>query len=148
MPSDSPTHTSGPVVDLEHAAALIAASALTLRHAVLCGSPTPNQRDIYERMHAPQDGDWVCETSTLGGWGARKDMSPLDAVGRLVRTAREKMPIEEWDEQTDGPWPTEKVWYVRTLDGREFRWVNADFVAIPGNPLFPKPPGSRMRSYP
>jgi len=64
---------------------------------------------------------------------------PIDRVGRLVSVGMEPPPPEvlskeDYDEEGWGkPYPPyqEKVWRIRTLDGREFRWWNANFIVIP-----------------
>ena len=93
--------------------------------ACLVGNPAPRVEAALKRMTAPHVGDLVLEISTIylpGRTGTR--------MGRLARIAEEPMYApEEWDEG-DGPIPTERVWYVELPDGREFRWVNANFIAV------------------
>lgn len=83
---------------------------------------------VVKRIEAPAVGDLVVETST------RWTSNDLDAVGRLLRSADEPVdfgdPTYVWDEESEGaPHPTEPVVYIRTLDGRERRWRNCEFVA-------------------
>ena len=99
--------------------------------------------DVYNRMKRPAIGDCVVELTTVSGW---RDETPndIDAVGALLEIVNEPMrqgrsgdqttedqPLIEWDETTDGPRPTELVYYIRTLDGRRFRWANASMIAVP-----------------
>lgn len=104
--------------------------------------------DSFEQMKAVSVGDMVVETSTFynvatdGKW--RGQGSVLDTVGILDEVAQEKVEIAEWDEEADGPWPTETVYYILTLDGRRYRWVNANFVRAPRY----RPPEPHIRDLP
>jgi len=40
-------------------------------------------------------------------------------------------PIDATDWPEDEDLPKEKVWYLRLADGREYRWTNASFLAVP-----------------
>lgn len=91
--------------------------------ATLIGNPCQVTLKYYERTSAPVPGDLVIETSTI--WRSR-GTTDLDAIGILDRVVRE--PIPDWGEE-NGPAPTEKVWHIKTLDGRDFRWTNANFIA-------------------
>lgn len=110
--------------------------ATELAHAIyhswsLSLTGTPRAHESHEYMRAPAVGDMVLETSTY--WGSRAAKPPLnylDSVGLLEEITSEPVPME-WDEKEDGPHPKEKVHYIRTLDGRRFRWVNASFVRSP-----------------
>jgi hypothetical protein len=42
---------------------LLAGVTENLWTAVLCGSPSDHQREIYEKMKSPRPGDWVLEIS-------------------------------------------------------------------------------------
>lgn len=99
----------------------------------LVGSAPPRVIEALERMKNPRVGDWVIETTTV--WmGTRSD---LDGIGILEEIAREPFvfsgdPDFVWDEEVEGaPHPTETVYYLRTMDGRRFRWTNASIVAVP-----------------
>lgn len=106
-----------------------------LWRSVLVGDPCPNVKAVYEWMSTPRPGDLVFEQSTCGGrhkdWGS----GPIDAVGFLVRVQDEFVPFEY--EEGEGPVEgdkagyTETFTYIRTFDGREVRWHNCSFVALP-----------------
>lgn len=110
----------------------IAVSAIVAYDNALAGN-APNQRRAMERLSSPWFGDLVVEITTF----FRTDRPKLDAVGWLLRKTQEKIDFGDpgfvWDEAAEGrPHPTEEVVYIETLDGREFRWTNAKFIAIPG----------------
>lgn len=98
----------------------------------LVGNPCPAVRDYFQRVTSPRPGDMVLEITN-------RSAPPLDRVGRLISVGMENPPPEvlseeDYDEEEWGrPYPPyqEKVWRIRTLDGREFRWWNADFIVIP-----------------
>lgn len=94
---------------------------------VLVGNAPEFVRKHFERMSNPIVGDLVIEASTLGM--ANRD--DLDGIGLLEEIAWEKVPFDgPWDEAVEGqPHPTEKCFYIRTLDGRRFRWTNARIIA-------------------
>ena len=88
---------------------------------------------INDRMKEPRVEDLVLELSSTPRWiaGSRRTdwHEPQNCLGYFVRKDWE--PIPDWDEATEGqPAPKELVWYIRALDGRELRWVNAKFVTI------------------
>lgn len=94
----------------------------------LTGNPAPRIKELHDRMSSPQVGDLVLETSTIyfeDRVGTR--------LGKLTRIALEPMYApEDWNEQEEGrPIPTEKIWYIELPDGREYRWNNASFIAVP-----------------
>ena len=93
--------------------------------AVLCGQPNAVQARLLERMQLLRTGDLVVEKSTMG-----MPSRDLDAVGHLEKIEREPIDME-WDENEDGPKPTESVVYINTLDGRRYRWTNASFLSVP-----------------
>lgn len=98
--------------------------------ACLVGNPAPRVAAMYQHLTSPQVGDMVLETSTI------YDESRVGMrFGRLVRVASEPMYTpEEWADGGSGPdepIPHERVWYIELADGREFRWVNASFIAVP-----------------
>jgi hypothetical protein len=88
------------------------------------------RKDYFTRMSNPEVGDLVMEITNFGA-------KPIDRIGRLISADQEPPPYldeatydeEEWE----GPWPPylEKVWRIKTLDGREFYWTNARFIVIP-----------------
>jgi hypothetical protein len=93
-------------------------------------------RELYDRMKDVRVGDMVIEITTILMSVAGKHYRPaLDAVGHLVKITREKIVFSDpdfvWNEEEEGqPHPTEKCTYVKTLDGREFRWTNASFISV------------------
>lgn len=116
---------------LEEYARVLRTSAYNAYTNTLVGTAPQCIYDAGARMKAPVVGDWVIETSTIYMNGR----SPLDAVGILEEAGREPVvwsdPDFVWDEEEQGvPHPTEQVWYIRTLDGRRFRWTNASIIAI------------------
>lgn len=81
---------------------------------------------------AIETGKLIMEQTTF----RMKGRSPLDALGTLLRITQEPVVFSDpdfvWDEKEEGqPHPTEKCTYIKTLDGREFRWTNARFIAVP-----------------
>jgi hypothetical protein len=125
--------------------------------ATLVGDPAPFARRLNQRMRDPRPGDLVLETSTI--WRlvpeAHGEWDPA-ALGYLLREVDEPAftraawevecaqeaawhaehypdepyePMEEF--RVDAP-PMERVQYLQRLDtGGEFRWHNADFIALP-----------------
>lgn len=89
-----------------------------------------------KNFNTPKVGDVVMEITTYY-WlfdnpprARHANGTPLDAIGVLEEDVRE--PIKgEWDEEDDGPRPTERIFYIRTFDGRRFRWENADVIRVP-----------------
>jgi hypothetical protein len=110
---------------------LIETLAYNLYGATLVGNPAPIVKELGDRMIAYQVGDLVLECSTIymdDRYGAR--------LGKLARVAIEPMftPERWYQEMEAGPEekiPEEKVWYLALPDGREFRWTNARFIAVP-----------------
>ena len=99
----------------------------------LVGNNCPSNQKRYDRMKEPRAEDLVLELSSTPRWiaGSRRTdwHEPENCLGYFVRKDWE--PIPDWDEATEGqPAPKELVWYIRALDGRELRWVNAKFVTI------------------
>lgn len=121
---------------------IIGAMARDLQSATLVGNPTPRVAELYKRMQNPRPGDLVIESGTAKYGRGPRPVAGYETsegqgggIGFLVRTAREPMPVEEWDVAVDGPIPDELVWYIRRLDKNEMvRWVNARFIAIPPFP--------------
>jgi hypothetical protein len=102
---------------------LIEALAYNLYRATIVGDPAPFVRELGTRMANPQPGDLVLETTTLrrpNSYGAR--------LGRLLRIVDE--PFPDWPDD-EGDAPLERVWYITLPDGREYRWTNASFIAVP-----------------
>lgn len=127
--------------ELEELAGLIGIAAYNAYGAVLVGDPAPVTEALYKRMQDVRVGDWVVEQTTIlmtGNSGARHGhyRKAIDAVGKLLRITQEKVdfgdPSFVWNEAEEGrPHPTEKCFYIQTLDGREFRWTNASFISVP-----------------
>lgn len=119
--------------ELEKLATSIRRFADAAYGATLVGRAPDCTIDFNRRMRAPQIGDLVIETSTVY---RSRGTTDIDAVGYLEEVAREKVIFDDdpdfvWDETVEGqPHPTEPVTYIRTLDGRRFRWTNANFVAL------------------
>lgn len=126
--------------DLEKLARIIVTMAYNASGAALMGRPTQRIEDLRNRFDDIQIGDLVVETSTalMDGRRGEKYFRPaLDALGYLVKITWEPVvwgdPDFVWDEAVEGkPEPTEKCVYIKTLDGREFRWTNASFISCPG----------------
>ncbi|MHA3790531.1 hypothetical protein [Sphingomonas sp. YL-JM2C] len=103
------------------------ALATTLRHAInnahlaTLGRATEIARIYDERATNPRIGDLVTEATTI--FGVRhKNGTDLDAVGILEEIASE------------GRGGMDEVFYIRTLDGRRFKWVNASMIAAVSEP--------------
>ena len=120
----------------------LASLATAFRRAVyrawtntLIGQAPPDVRKTFEQMKYPEVGDWVIEASTIHGM-RHSPASDLDGVGVLEEVAQEKIDFGDpdfvWDEAEEGrPHPVEPVFYIRTIDGRRFRWTNATILAAP-----------------
>lgn len=123
--------------ELEELARVIGLSAYNAEGAALVGDPAPVTEAFYKRTQDVRIGDWVVERTTIAMSVSNTHYRPaLDAVGRLIKITEEKVAFDDpdfvWDEKEEGrPHPTEKCVYIRTLDGREFRWTNASFLSIP-----------------
>lgn len=112
-------------------------SAYNLYLATLVGDPAPRVKKIGDRMRAPVPGDLVLEISTIYREGGRYESRVGERLGRLLRVVREDVyTAEVWygrecGAQPGEPIPTERVWYIELADGREYRWHNASFIAVP-----------------
>ncbi len=120
-------------IDLELLATTLRRTIYAAYRATCVGQRAPVTEKYYTRTSAPQIGDLVIETTTIGGM-RHQNATDLDGIGLLEEVAWEKVVFSDpefvWDEAENGrPHPTERVTYIRTLDGRRFRWVNACFVA-------------------
>jgi len=80
-------------------------------------------------MQAAVVGDFVFENTSPPD----ETIPSINKVGWLQRIAHEpRFSNDEWKEMAEGrPCPTERAYYIRTLDGREFRWTNAQMIALP-----------------
>ena len=120
--------------DLDFILRRLTASAYRAYSLCLCGNPTPNQRDYYDRVTKPRVGDMILE---ITNWKARA----IDRIGVLVSADQEPPPDmsqDDYDEAEWGrPWPPylEKVWRIITTDDRPFHWTNANFIAVPKGPF-------------
>jgi hypothetical protein len=116
---------------------LLVGVASALYSCVLVGQPAPVVAELSRRMHKPQPGDLVVETTRtlwlraaeLGGGQAEDDW--YRGVGLLL--ARRVEWVDE-DTFTDPPEPLfDDVTYVQYGPGHRdiCRWHNASFIAIP-----------------
>jgi hypothetical protein len=138
---------------------LLAGLAGVLMKATLVGQPAPIVRRIHERMHDPQPGDLVLETSTMyrhaddwyKGCGIllehRVEWWETDAE-REAQVAEERAAHEDFlrgpyahPGDADEPWEpdertTDHAWYIQygPQPADVCRWVNCDFIAIPTDP--------------
>lgn len=118
-------------------ARLLHVLAYRLYLSTLVGSPAPNVRQLGDRMTQPVPGDLVMEISTIYHDGSNPKFPDRTAerMGILLRDARELVCTpEEWTEQggeQGEPIPNQRVFYLALPDGREYRWHNANFIAIP-----------------
>lgn len=126
---------------------LLANSAYWAYKNTLWSKPEQSAAEYFERVSHPVIGDMVLE---ITNWNA----DILDRIGLLVSAEQEPPPHmdeasyhpEDWN---DRPWPPylEKVWRIITLDGRDFYWTNAHFIAIPGSPWKVNPNKEDHESY-
>ena len=102
-------------------------------------------------MRSPKVGDMVVEVTTAFMRADRGDQerARYDSFGTLLAIEAEPVHSDsDWErvkDDFDGVRPTEKVYYVATMDGAVARWTNARFVRVPrsygewteaeGNPL-------------
>lgn len=124
-------------VDLCNLATLVRRTIYNAYCATMVGNPAKVTSMYYDRASKPEIGDLVIESTTVHGM-RHANATDLDGVGILEEIALEPFVFEGdpdfvWDEQVEGrPHPTERVYYIRTFDGRKFRWVNARMVAAVG----------------
>jgi hypothetical protein len=90
-------------------------------------------------------GDLVLEVSTFHmhfGSSPRRPGRLLDNIGVIEEIAHEPVAIDGvWNEEEEGqPRPLEIIRYLRTLDGRRFRWSNAMFIKVPTETTLPIAP--------
>jgi len=80
--------------------------------------------DRFQAFSAETDGLLLDYSKTA------LDTTALSLLERI--TAEPVWTDEDWKEQGEsGPIPTKKVWHIRTLDDRGFRWENATFIRVP-----------------
>lgn len=112
--------------------------ALDLREALLVGNPAPVVTAMYQRSKRVEPGDWVCELSTLRRLLRSPEANSL-WDGQFTRYLRSEYVTEPCCgcDRDDGQcrcecetW-TYEVHVCENPDGSEFRWENADLVAVP-----------------
>lgn len=101
---------------------MLRANVLLVRAGIMVGNQAPSVRKVYDAAFSPRPGDLVIETSMI-----YYAIEPK-RIGTLLREVREEIPGV--DPLPDGRPQTERVFYIRDLDGVEQRWVNADFMRI------------------
>jgi len=107
----------------------IRVSAYAVYTGLLRGNLTARERQISDRIRDCREGDLVVEITT----GPAHRKPDIRGVGILLKVCREPVKFSDtdfvWDEAVEGqPHPTEKVYYIQTLDGNECRWTNASFI--------------------
>lgn len=111
---------------------MLATTGYELWRSHVVGNQCPANHGRYERMKEPKIDDLVLETSSTPRIirGFQTDWhKPEHCLGYFVRKTYE--PVPDWNEIEQGePAPKELVWYIRAFDGRELRWVNANFITI------------------
>ncbi len=102
---------------------IAAVSASAVYSACIVGNPAPKVQSMLAALEELRPGDWVLEISA-GRW-----RDPENALGRLLRLTWEPVrPAEPELGETEAP--LERIFYIETLDGREFRWHNAHFIRV------------------
>lgn len=123
--------------ELERLAGLMRRVISNAYSNTLIGSAPPKVKESYRRMTTPRPGNLVIEATTIRMM-RHKPASELDGIGFLDSIAQEKVdfgPGFVWNEEEEGrPHPLETVYYIRTFDGRLFRWTNALIVAADVEP--------------
>lgn len=120
-------------LDLEKLAREVATALYNAYSNTLVGRAPQCVFDLGDRFKDVRAGDLVVEVTTCL---MRNGRPAIDAVGHLLRITEEPVDFGDpefvWDEKAEGrPHPTERCYYIRTLDGREFRWTNASFISAP-----------------
>lgn len=112
-------------VDLEKLAGQFRASAYNAYSNTLIGNAPIVVQRAYRRMTDVKVGDLVIECTTV----YMKNRPNLDGIGELLSITYEPIP---YDPPWDGgePCPKEKVYTIKTLDDRTFRWTNAMFISV------------------
>lgn len=121
-------------MELEQIARAIVLSNYHAYVNTLVGTAPQCVHDLTNRYRDIRPGDFVIEITTALMFD--RGRSSLDAVGQLLRITQEPADFGDpefiWNEEEEGcPHPTERCTYIRTFDGREFRWTNASFISIP-----------------
>lgn len=117
---------------LEQLAREIATAVYNAYSNTLVGTASPRVHELNDRIRDVRIGDLVIEHTTC----LMPSRPALDAVGYLLRDVWEPVKFSDpdfvWDEKEEGqPHPKERIFYIRTLDGREFRWENASLISAP-----------------
>jgi hypothetical protein len=117
----------------------------------------PKWRGMFDRLRNPVVGDIVLETSTIWQWArhaVEAGRAQYPHIGVLLRVADE--PVVSSDAlvemhragdyfirqgETVDEIPKERVFYIEPLDGSvpEYRWTNANFIAVPRSLYWPEP---------
>ena len=100
---------------------LLAVNAKVAWTNTLSGCNSKAQDYYFEQMKSPSVGDLVLETSSIGRVPA------IDRIGHLQSI--QDVPFKDWEDEE--PAPLERTWTIKTFDGRQFTWSNADFIVIP-----------------
>lgn len=116
---------------LEPIALAIANAAYNAYSHTLVGRAPPSVLALHDRLKDIRIGDIVVEITALHTPGR----SALNAVGNLLRVTQEPVVFDDksfvWDDEAEGrPHPRELCTYIQTLDGREYRWTNANFISV------------------
>jgi hypothetical protein len=115
--------------------------ARELWHSCLVGNPAPMTHQRYERMRRPRAGDIVVELSTLTRLLDAPDLDSALWDGQFVTFVEMREEWQTYDEPELNPGGyMETVPVCLNPDGTEFRWTNADLVAVPaGRDFVPLP---------
>lgn len=90
---------------------LLERTVYNLWMAVL-GNHSERGKSMFERMRNPVVGDMVMELTTLN-----REKSGRDGIGKLLEVKAGGLITKEW--------------LIETPSGKQVRWTNADFIAIP-----------------
>lgn len=114
------------------------ALATTMRRAIYnayratIGSNTEAMRAYQARANQPRVDDLVIEATSIHRV-RHEGETDLDGIGTLEKIAWEPIGLGDpdfaWDEVEEGPRPKEEAFYLRSFDGRRFRWIDAQIVA-------------------
>lgn len=112
----------------EMAARMLATQCNALHRALLCGSPSPNQKRQFEWMRAPRLGDMVFVDA------ARFTSDPAKTVGRWAATWTYMHPLDELDGNLPYMERTADVVYdIELLDGSFCSWSDVDLLRVPAD---------------
>ena len=108
--------------DINLSVRLLGMSVRLLWKSVLRGKGK-EATELFERMNKPEIGDYVMEITAF-------NTRVIDRIGKLISITDEKYP---WDTETielNGEPPSRDVWKIQTIDGREMRWENCQFISF------------------